>query len=160
MTADSIDSGTNDLCQARPQPRAREPTFFQVPALAAVAARRIARGVQAVQGFGNHARRQQRVAERLAQAAGSVVLFDGDDPALLLDARRKLGGDRLEREGPHTPDLELVEQRRSIQLVESLDDGANADDDTAATGFELAPRRERRNLSWNFGRQSEPQIVG
>src|SRR5215204_2237931 len=98
MIADSTVSATEELLQARHQRWTCKPTLFQVPALAAVTPRRVASGVETGQRVREHARCQEQVAQGFPEAAGTIVLFDGDDSALFLDARRELGGDVLNRE--------------------------------------------------------------
>src|SRR5687767_12217101 len=132
MTADSTGSGTEELLQARHQCSTRKAALFLVPALAAVTPRRIASGVETGQRIRDHARCQEQVAQGFPEAAGTIVLFDGDDSALFLDTRRELGGDVLDRECSHAPDLELVEQVRSLHLVEALQDGPHSNDDRAS----------------------------
>src|ERR1041384_1428715 len=160
MTADSFDSATQQLLDARDQGRSRKAAFGLVPALAAVAPRWIAGRVQARESVEAHAGRQERVTERLAQAAGAVVLFDGEHAALALDARGKLGRNRLEREGAYTPDFELIEQLGGFGLVKVLHDGPHADGDTAAAGLEATPGREGGHLARERGRRVEPKVIG
>ena len=82
-TADSVGSGTERVLQARNQAGTGEPVLFLVPALAAVATRRVTEGVETRERSGDDASGEQEMTQGFPETAGTVVLFDRDDPALL-----------------------------------------------------------------------------
>src|SRR3954451_21275074 len=132
MTAESrggLASATDDPLQPRAQRLTAELTLLLVPALAAVTSAGISLCVKAGEGTHLHTTAQEQMAHGLSQPTGQVVLLDGHDPLLLVDAGDEVGGQRLEGERSHAPDLQLVEQSPVARLVQVAQHRPQTNDD-------------------------------
>src|SRR5438128_5625641 len=123
MTADTRTdlapgSATNDPLQLRAQLLAREPALFLMPALAAVAPARVALGRQAGEAAWTEPLGHEQVAQRLREPTRAIVLFDDHHALLFSDALAQLVRKLVEREHPHVPDLEIVEQGLIVEPVD------------------------------------------